>query len=145
MRAITAKGTKGFFLYLRENLPQVYDEVAKQISDSGSLQGFGAVDPVASSSETPPSQNLANAISSIADTVSKVYLSQQQADAQSQIVATQLARAQAGLPPLNLNPAAYGIPTAPSKTSMFSVTSISWIGIAAALGLLYLFLSRKRK
>lgn len=131
MKPITQTGTKGLFLYLRQQFPDVYQQVAKQISQAGSLAGFGDIEPAAAASSAPPSSSLADTIKQIANTVASGYLSIEQQKAQSKILDAQISQAQKGLPPLNIDPRAYGLPGAPPAQSMLA--SIPPWGIWAAL------------
>lgn len=140
MQQISERGTKGLFLYLKRAMPQVYAQVAREISDAGSLQGMGAIDPVSAATQNPPSNSLADTIMSIANTAASVYLTGKQAQAQGQILQVQIDRAKAGLAPAPIDPAANGLP-APSK-------QIPWdkIGLLAAalLGIAFFLKGRKR-
>lgn len=115
-----AKGTKGFFLWLRAKLPRVYDEVKREFKDSAQLNGIGASnfmyqspglpqDPIAVSTEAPASSTLAKTISDIANIAAQAYLTREQAQAQNRILNINLQRAQQGLAPLDINPASYGL------------------------------------
>lgn len=104
------RGTKGFFIWLRGNMPRVYADVKKEFRDSAQLSGFGlSTDPVVASTEAPATRTFAQTIQDIAAMAAQTYLTKKQIDAQGQILTVQLQRAQQGLAPLDINPAQYGL------------------------------------
>lgn len=106
-----AKGTKGFFMWLRSSMPRVYQDVAREFKDSKQLSGMGLslTDPISTATEAPPSSTLAQTIKDIANIAAQAYLTREQSQAQQRILNTNLQRAQQGLPMLNINPADYGM------------------------------------
>jgi len=108
---MAAKGTKGFFIWLRANMPQVYADVKREFSAAKTLSGFGISmsDPVALSTEAPASSTLVQTIKDIANVGAQLYLTRQQAQAQQQILSENLRRAALGQSMLNIDPAQYGL------------------------------------
>jgi hypothetical protein len=104
-----AKGTKGFFIWLRANMPRVYQDVRKEFRDTARLSGIGLADPVATATEAPPSSTLVQTIKDIANIAAQGYLTREQIKAQQQILNLNLQRAQQNLPMLNIDPAQYGL------------------------------------
>lgn len=77
--------------------------------------------------------SIGNVIGSVLNTASKAYMSVTQAQTQQQIVNTQLARAAAGLPPLNTSLNQYGVPivSASGTASGGSLLLIIGLGLGA--------------
>ena len=76
---------------------------------------------------------IANAIAQTVGAASSIYLTNQQAALQQQVVQSQLARAAAGLPPLNTSLNQLGIPTVSSTGFGISSGSMVLLGIAAVV------------
>jgi len=76
-------------------------------------------------------------VANIISSVSAAALNAQEASAYNNLVSTQLARAQQGLPPLTLSSTAAGIPTIPGLTSS-STGTLVLLGGAALLAYLVL-------
>jgi hypothetical protein len=130
MNPITATGTKGFLMWVKQSYPSVYAEVAKRMNaglqtmaglgdDSAMLsESYGGVDysmtqnppvsvsmvndPAATASTASTSSAVASSLNNIVNTAANVVLGLGQQQLQQTVLSTQLARAQAGLPPLNL-------------------------------------------
>lgn len=85
--------------------------------------------------------DIAGTIGSIVNSASKAYLTYTAANTQSQIVNTQLQRAAAGLPPLNVGLSSSGIPMVQAGGNI-STGSIAMLAIAG-IGL-YLLTGRKK-
>lgn len=91
--------------------------------------------PVASAANTGTTSNaIATAIGQTVGAAAKVYLTNQQAQLQQSVVSAQLARAAAGLPPLNTSLNQLGVPTVSVSGSLTS-SPLLLLGIAAAIAL----------
>lgn len=145
--AVSTPGTKGFFQWLKRAMPQTYAGIKNELNFSNGTQlkglgSFGAVDPATTASTAPPSSSLADTIKDLANTAAQAYLTTQQVAAQRQILTLQLQRAQAGLPPLAIDPTTYGLPQPSFGVSLDSGTKkimiFGGIGLmlAIALGLI---------
>lgn len=123
------------------------------LSDSSTDLGLQPIDLSAVDTMVAPTVDVADAanagpvdsssaswLSSLINGVSSAFMTVSQAQTQQQIVAAQLQRAQAGLPPLNITPGAAGVPQISVGTSS---STILWAG-AAAVGLLALFMMKPR-
>ncbi len=107
---MSAKGTKGLFIWMQRRLPRVYSEVRKEFRDSAQLNGLGlSSDPLASATEAPASSTLVKTIADIANIAAQTYLTREQIQAQNKILNLNLQRAQQGLSMLDINPAQYGL------------------------------------
>jgi hypothetical protein len=99
--------------------------------DTGSLSSV-SIPPVAAAANTSSiSSGTASAIGQIVGAASQVYLTNQQAALQQSAVQANLARAQAGLPPLNTSLNALGVPTI--STTASSGTLLLLLGVGAAV------------
>jgi hypothetical protein len=122
-KQVTTPGQKGFLLWVKLNQPKLYDayratlkknmQTLKGLGDDGSPDPTAppdsAPDPATSAPPAPASSSWADATKNILLSASQVYLAKTQIDNQSKLLDTQLARARAGLPPLNIDPASYGL------------------------------------
>ncbi len=79
------------------------------LTTTSSMVSVPSLDPIATASTSPAPSSWVNNISALVQTASQAYLTKAQIDAQTQLTNTQLARAAQGLPPLNINPANYGL------------------------------------
>ena len=143
MQAITVPGAKGFLLYFKQAQPQIYAELLKRLG-SQSLSGLG--DLVDTTPATPPSNTWSDTLSKLLTSASQVYIAKNQLDAQNKIIDTQLARAKQGLPPLNINPAQYGItPTVSVGVAPGLQTMLLWGGLGiAGIFLISSFMKHRR-
>lgn len=136
---IQARGTKGFFQYIRRAMPRTYAHIERELRSTGQLQGMGLTAPTvaAVATETPPSSSLVDTIKELATVAGQVYLTREQMQAQQQILNVQLQRAQQGLPPLNIDPTTYGLPQPSVGISLDPSTQkiliYGGIGLAVAL------------
>ncbi len=76
---------------------------------------------------------IANAIAQTVGAASSIYLTNQQAQLQQQVVQSQLQRAAAGLPPLNTSLNQLGIPTVGAGASFSGSSGMVVLGIGAIL------------
>lgn len=113
MKTITEKGQKGFLLWVKANQPILYNEFVKRrhqgVSGMGDTTLSLAADPISMTPNTPASpawvQNITGALTGAA----QIYLTTQQLAQQRKVLDIQLARAQQGLAPLNIDPMSYGL------------------------------------
>lgn len=107
-----SNGTKGFFEWLKDKQPQLYAKVAEGFQPPqvgvGGMYDI-AEDPATKTTETPMSTGIMSSITNLVNVAAQGYLTKQQMDAQKQLLDVQLQRASQGLPPLNINPAQYGL------------------------------------
>ena len=102
---------------------------------SGDVPAMPQYSPVTQAANSGASSTpIANAIAQTVGAASSIYLTNQEAALQQQVVQSQLARAAAGLPPLNTSLNQLGIPTVGAGASVSS-GSMVLIVIAAALAL----------
>lgn len=134
-----AKGTKGFFQWLQRAMPRVYSDVKREFADSARLSGFGlSTDPIAMSTEAPPSSTLVQTIKDIANVAAQAYLTREQLQAQQRILNMQLTRVQQGLPLLDIDPTRMGVPQPSVGVGVTSDTKEFLMWGAAGFGLLWL-------
>lgn len=155
---VTETGSKGLLLWLRANQPRLYSEFLK-IWNTNAISGLGAVgdpfdpanypatptDPATTTSTAPTSSGFADLLSNVIKSAASIFLTKAQVDAQGKLLDAQLARAKAGLPPLNIDPANYGLQTtvgvglAPATKQLLMYGGIA----AGALWLLSMFARRR--
>lgn len=93
-----------------------------------------SVSPVSAAANSGTASNaVANAISQTVGAAASIYMTNAQAALQQSVVQSQLARAQAGLPPLNTSLNALGVPTV--STGALSSGSMLLLGGAALLAI----------
>jgi hypothetical protein len=104
---INATGTRGFLQWLAANQPAIYrrarPHIAKQAGRALSLAGFGLTDPATTAAETPAPKSWTDSLMNIVTAASQVYLTREQMNQQNKVLNLQLQRAQAGLPPLDID------------------------------------------
>jgi hypothetical protein len=105
--------------------------------DSTAIQTANIPSPVAIAANSGSSgTGIASAIGQVIGAASSAYLTSQQQTLQQQALATNLARAAAGLPPLNTSLNALGVPTISTGAGIFGNSStLIIVGIAAAIAL----------
>lgn len=134
-------GLKGFFLWLQSHNPRLY-AVAMPGIRSPSLSGLGltadaAQIPVAAQETGAVKPSITDRIREILAVAAQTYLTAQQVKAQQKVLDMQLQRAQSGLPPLDIDMAAYGaVPSAQVGLSADTRSLLMWG--AAALAAVYL-------
>lgn len=135
-------GMRGFFGWMRARNPRLYAQAIPAIKTRATLSGLGitgdAASAAASVSEAgPTAPGIVDKIKDILFGVSQAYLTAEQLKAQKKILDVQLQRAQAGLAPLDINMAQYGIgPQATVGLSSDTRSMLLWG--AAILGAAYL-------
>lgn len=135
-------GMRGFFAWMAVRNPRLYKVGLPAVKSRSALSGLGITGPSAVAatvvSETGPvAPSLADKIKDILLGVSQAYLTSEQMKAQKKVLDAQLARAQAGLPPLDIDMSKYGMgPSATVGISQGTQSFLLW-GLAAA-GAIYL-------
>lgn len=135
-------GMRGFFAWMAQRNPRLYQVGLPAIKQRSALAGLGITGPSAEVasvvSETGPvAPSLADKIKDILLGVSQAYLTNEQMRAQKKVLDAQLARAQAGLPPLDIDMSKYGMgPSVGVGLSLQTQSFLMW-GLAAA-GAIYL-------
>ena len=136
---VTATGTRGFLQWLKTNQPAVYAKarpaLAKQAG--GMLSGLGLTDPATTAAQTPAPASWTDSLKDIVMAASQAYLSREQIKAQGKILDTQIARAQANLPPLDIDLERYGIQAPQVQVGVASGTLKTAGLILGGLGLIY--------
>lgn len=131
---INTPGTKGFLQWVKLALPKTYAGMRNELSTA---RGLSAPDPAAVAAPTATSASWVDTFKEIANVAAQGYLTTQQIKAQQQIMTLQLQRAQAGLPPLAIDPTTYGLPQPSFGVSLDSGTKkiliFGGIGLALAL------------
>lgn len=133
-------GMRGLFAWMATRQPRIHNKVMSQIR-STSLSGLGFEDVTQASAVTseqgPVNTGIADRIKDILMGVSQAYLTAEQMKMQKKVIDTQIARAQAGLPPLDIDLARYGVgPQATVGISADTQRLLLWV--AAGLGAVYL-------
>ncbi len=127
-------GMRGLFAWMRARNPVLYNRAYSKIT-SASLNGLGITAEVAATE--PVQKSVADKIRDILLGVSQAYLTAEQMKMQKKVVDAQIARAQAGLPPLDIDMSRYGIgPQATVGISGDTQKLLLWI--AAGAGAIYL-------
>lgn len=108
------RGLRGFFAWLGATQPAIARAVFVKLNRGSTLAGLGITAPAAvTATEKPAAQSTVDKIKDLILGASQAYLTYEQMRAQKKVMDTQLSRAQAGLPPLDLNMEQYGL-TGPS-------------------------------
>lgn len=129
-------GMRGFFAWMAVKNPRLYAYAVPAIKTRSALSGLGitgdAATAAASVSESGPvAPSIADKIKDILVGVSQAYLTSQQLKAQKEVLDVQLRRAQAGLPPLDINMQQYGLtPTAQVGLTSDTKNLLIWGGAA---------------
>lgn len=136
------RGMRGFFAWLGTVQPAIARAAYIKLARPSVLGDLGITAPdVVTTSQAPVAQSVADKVKDIVLGVSQAYLGYQQMRAQSKVLDAQLARAQAGLPPLDLNMEQYGL-TGPQVSVGLSPTTRTLL-IAGAVGLAAVYLLPK--
>lgn len=131
-------GPKGFFAWMRHRQPQLFAHVSPLMKNPATLSGLGftAIDSVAATTSTEaPAPGWADRIAEIVKQAGSAYLSINQLRNQQKVMDMQLKRAQQGLPPLDINPAQYGMqPTvgvglSPDTKQLVIVGGLALLGV----------------
>lgn len=147
---VTATGTRGFLEWLKANQPAVYNKVRPQLAKQagGMLAGFGLTDPASTAAETPAPKSWTDSLKDIVLAASQAYLSREQIKSQSKILDVQLQRAQANLPPLDIDLQQYGIQAPQLQVGLTSDTmkkgALILAGLAGVWFLAKVFGGRRR-
>lgn len=133
-------GMRGLFMWMAARQPRLHGKVLARIRES-SLSGMGDTEATLASSVTtetgPVNTGLADRIKDILLGVSQAYLTNEQMKMQKKVIDIQIARAQAGLPPIDIDMSKYGVgPQATVGISQDTQRLLLWV--AAGLGAVYL-------
>jgi len=109
---IKQSGTAGFLTWLQRAQPWAYEAVKKKLQTQRALSGF-AIDLTIGAETATPSSPLIQGIKDVVSVAGQAYLTVQQQRVNNRILDIQLARAQQGLQPLDIDPSQYGV-TGPS-------------------------------
>jgi hypothetical protein len=139
---IPYRGQKGFLIYVKERMPDLYARIKDKVPTGNALAGLGLVDPTSTATQTAAPTDWATMIQNIANTAAQVYLTKEQIQAQNKILNLQLSRAQQGLAPLDLDPSIYGLPSAGVTVGMSP--DMKKMLIFGGLGLAAVFLLSRR-
>lgn len=140
-RIIYEPGMRGLFQWMRVRAPRLHAKAYPAVKASA-LSGIGITDDVTSAAQVttetaPVSSGIAQRIKDILMGVSQAYLTAEQMKMQKKVIDTQIARAQAGLPPLDIDLSRYGVgPSATVGISQDTQRLLLWV--AAGLGAVYL-------
>jgi len=105
-------------------------------SDTGSFN-MPNISPIAAAANSgSASTPIVNAIGQVIGAVSQVYMTNNQAALQQQVLQTQLQRAQAGLPPLNTSLNQLGVPTISTGGTLGNMGTVFLIGGGLLLAIL---------
>lgn len=133
------RGVRGFFAWLGTVQPQIARAALIKLSRPAVLGDLGITAPTeVTASQAPVAQSTADKIKDIVLGVSQAYLSYEQMRAQKKVLDAQLSRAQAGLPPLDLNMEQYGLTGPQVQVGLSSTTRTLLIAGGVGLGLVYL-------
>ena len=134
-------GMRGLFAWMRTRAPRMYAKAFPAVKASA-LSGIGLTDDVTSAAQVttetgPVSTGVADRIKDILMGVSQAYLTAEQMKMQKKVIDTQIARAQAGLPPLDIDLSRYGVgPSATVGVSADTQRLLLWL--VAGAGAIYL-------
>lgn len=143
-----APGPKGFFQWLSYRAPQLHARAQPYLRGNVShLSGLGLTDPAsgadiatAAESTSPTSNKIVDTISSILKGVSQAYLTSEQLKAQKKVLDLNLARMQAGQPPLDIDMSKYG---AVPQVQVGLSDSTKTLLIVGGVGLALLFVLKR--
>jgi len=107
--------------------------------DTSSVSAPKPVDVSTAANEGDASTSTTDLIGGIVKGVSSLWMTKQQVDIQNKVVNTQLARAAAGLPPMNVDLSQYGVPRVSVGLSTGTGTAL---GIGAAIVAAIFFLPK---
>lgn len=136
---ISAVGRAGFLEYIRRTQPRLYDAAMRRIKSENSGLGFALPDSTATSAAPVGSDTWADKLEKVLLAASQTYLTVEQMNAQKKLLNTQLSRAQAGLAPLDIDPAQYGITGGPQVSVGVSADTKKFLmygGVALAVALI---------
>jgi hypothetical protein len=136
-------GMRGFWAWARVNNPRLYAAGLPAIRQRTAMAGLGITGTAAEAAVSADnvgvtSPSIIDKVKEILMGVSQAYLTNEQMKAQKKVLDMQLARAQAGLPPLDINMQQYGL-TGPSVGVGIESNTMKMLGWgAAALAAVYL-------
>lgn len=133
---VRERGKRGLLQWYKYNQPALYKRIVARLPADGGLSAFGLVDPATIATPAPPTRSWADTFQSVLQSVGQAYLTAEQVKAQSKIANVQLQRAVNGQPPLDINPAQYGL-TPQVSVGVTTDTKKTVMYVAGGLGLLY--------
>lgn len=135
---IADRGKRGFLLWVKHNQPGLYEKARGKLPSANGMSAFGAAaDPAAVATPAAASDGWADSIKNVLTSVAQVYLTKEQAKAQNKILDLQLARAQAGQPPLDIDPVRFGVAAPQVNVGVEAATKKMLIVGAGALAVVY--------
>lgn len=153
-KQINDTGARGYLKWLKISQPRIYRGILPKLQgpklQATSISGLGdtTADPTATASTAPAPQSWIDNIKQLVTGAAQIYLTKEQLDQQKKITDMQLSRAQQGLPPLNINPAQYGL-TPTVSVGMTEETKnmllIGGLGLGAFLLLPHLLSGSRRR
>lgn len=136
------RGLRGFFAWLGATQPAIARAVFVKLNRPRALSGLGITAPAqVTGTEAPAAKSTVDKISELIMGASQAYLTYEQMRAQKKVMDAQLQRAQAGLPPMDINMEQYGL-TGPSVSVGLSPTTRN-ILIYGGIGLAAVYLLPK--
>ena len=138
-----ATGMRGFWAWARVNNPRLYAAGLPALRQRTAMAGLGITGTAAEAAISADNTGatpvpIIDKIKQILMGVSQAYLTNEQMKAQKKVLDLQLARAQAGLPPLDINMQQYGL-TGPTVGVALESNTMKMLGWgAAALAAVYL-------
>ena len=138
-----ATGMRGFWAWARVKNPRLYASGLPAMRSRTAMSGLGITGTAAEAATSadnlgPTPVPIIDKIKEILMGVSQAYLTNEQMKAQKKVLDMQLARAQAGLPPLDIDMQQYGL-TGPSVGVGIESNTLKYLGWgAAALAAVYL-------
>lgn len=136
-------GMRGFWAWARVNNPRLYAAGLPAMRQRTAMAGLGITGTAAVAASSADNTGttpvpIIDKIKEILMGVSQAYLTTEQMKAQKKVLDLQLQRAQAGLPPLDINMQQYGL-TGPSVGVGIESNTLKFLGWgAAALAAVYL-------
>lgn len=136
-------GMRGFWAWARVKNPRLYATGLPAMRQRTAMAGLGitgtaAVAATSADNVGPTPPSIIDKVKEILLGVSSAYLTSEQMKAQKKVLDMQLARAQAGLPPLDIDMQQYGL-TGPSVGVGIESNTLRYLGWgAAALAAVYL-------
>jgi hypothetical protein len=121
MADLSKTGIEGLVEWLRKYQPALLARVGPKLQQM-QLSGLGLVDDASTTS------TFADTLKQLLTTGASVYLTKTQLDAQKRIIDLQVARAQQGLPPLDIDPTTAGVPNFSVGVSKDTKTLALWLG-----------------
>lgn len=139
---INAPGAAGFIAWLERYQPDLL-RIARPRALGAQLAGLGQ-DIAAGTTSSTTGGTMLDVLKNAVTIASQAYLTKTQLDAQKRILDLQVARAQQGLPPLDIDPGAYGVPRVSVGVTDDTKKFLMYGGIGLGLLLLFNMMGRRR-